>query len=740
MSEANKVTEDGILCYSEYDIDENGNICSGKTTLSVKNGIYMLEVGKDGAIPDFSYQVDTLKRLSIISNIGCATLEAEFKDGSSIRLCRMTQSCVKPLSEFIKVINYYLETGTMTEIKEEHARCPRCGKPFVADTQFCINCADKSSIIKKFISLGKQHIPSFLFAGLLVLLCNLAMLMIPVINRILVDDYLFPASEGLAPWGEINPYLAIVGLVLGMFGIYLIVRIVYILAARIQNKAGTSFMNELRIKMYEKIQYLSMSSISRRTTGDLIKRITEDTAIISDFLKTETTKIIEVGVVFFCVSVYFIVTRPILALFVFLPVPITMFVIFRFWEFIHRKYERQWILGSKANGILHDIIKGIRVVKVFGTEEKEIKKYDNASKNLAEIQAQNEKIWAILFPALGFVIGLGEFLILYFGAWAVLGESVIGPPMTVGELTQIISYTGYIYGPLRWMTNLPRSLADAITSMAKLTEILDEEPDIKDRANAVSPEIHGDIEFKNVTFGYKSYEPVLKNISLKIKQGEMVGIVGHSGVGKSTFINLVMRLYDVNSGSLLIDGTDIRDIEKQSLNTSIGVVFQETFLFTGSIYENILYARPDAPPEDVFAAAKIANAHDFIIKLPDAYNTIVGEHGYSLSGGERQRIAIARAVLRDPKILILDEATASLDTETERKIQEALQRLTKGRTTIAIAHRLSTLRNADRLIVLEKGELAEFGTHEELLRNKGIYYNLVMAQRQTTKMAKVNKQ
>ncbi len=739
MSEEKAVIEDGILCRSEYDIDENGNICTGRTTLLVKDGIYFLEVGKDGEAPKFSYKVDSLKRLSIISNIGCATLEADFKDESSVRLCRMTQSCVKPLSEFIKVINYYIETGTMTEMKEEHTHCPKCGKPFVANTQFCINCADKSSIIKKFIVLGKRYIPSFLFAGLLVLICNLANLMIPILNRILVDEYLFPASEGLKPWGDTNPYLAIIGLVLAMFGIYVFVRVVNILAARLRNKSGVSFMNELRTKMYEKIQFLSMSSISRRTTGDLIKRVTEDTSVISDFLKTETAQIIEVGVIFICVSAYFIVTRPILALFVFLPVPITMFAISRFWKFIHRQYGRQWILGSRANGILHDIIKGIRVVKVFGTEEKEIKKYDYAAEKQAEISAQNEEMWAILFPALGFVIGLGEFLVLYFGAWAVLGESVIGPPMTVGELTQIISYTGYIYGPLRWMTNLPRSLANAITSMAKLTEILDEEPDIKDHANVVSPEIHGDIEFKNVTFGYKSYEPVLKNVSLKINQGEMVGIVGHSGVGKSTFINLVMRLYDVNSGSLLIDGTDIRDIEKQTLNTSIGVVFQETFLFAGSIYDNILYARPDAPPEDVFAAAKIANAHDFIIKLPDAYNTIVGEHGYSLSGGERQRIAIARAVLRDPKILILDEATASLDTETESKIQEALQRLTKGRTTIAIAHRLSTLRNADRLIVLEKGELAEFGTHEELLKNKGIYYNLVMAQRQTTKMAKVNK-
>ena len=252
MSEKDTVVTDEILCRSEYDIDENGNICTGKTTLIRRNGIYYMEVGKEGETPNFSYEVDSLKRLSIVSNIGCATLEADFKDGPSVRLCRMTQSCVKPLSEFIKVINYYLETGEMTEMKEEHSHCPKCGKPFVANTQFCINCADKGSIVKKFIVLGKRYIPSFLLAGLLVLVCNMANLMIPVINRILVDDYLFPASEGQAPWGDANPYLAIVGLVLAMFAIYVLIRIVNIFAARLRNKAGTSFMNELRTKMYEK--------------------------------------------------------------------------------------------------------------------------------------------------------------------------------------------------------------------------------------------------------------------------------------------------------------------------------------------------------------------------------------------------------------------------------------------------------------------------------------------------------
>ncbi len=242
------------------------------------------------------------------------------------------------------------------------------------------------------------------------------------------------------------------------------------------------------------------------------------------------------------------------------------------------------------------------------------------------------------------------------------------------------------------------------------------------------------MEFKSVTFGYKSHEPVLENINIKVDKGEMIGLVGHSGSGKSTFINLVMRLYDVDEGQILVDGTDIRDLSQQELRSQMGVVLQETFLFSGTIKENILYSKPDATPDEVILAAKIANAHDFIMKFPDAYDTRVGERGQRLSGGERQRVAIARAILNEPKILILDEATASVDTETEQQIQEALGRLIKNRTTFAIAHRLSTLKNANRLMVIDKGRLAELGTHDELLKKKGIYFKLVTAQRKMSKI------
>ena len=665
---------------------------------------------------------ENVEEALIMAGIGCGVLFVKMKDGSEQILCRFTMSAMKAAGEFCKIVNFYVQTKQFVIPKEKGKQvCEKCGRPLIEGISVCLFCYNRVGVLKRAFEFMRPFTKEIILAEIFLAISSGLYLLVPIFSRIIIDDYLRPMT---------GTFQQVLLLASAMLLARALGEVIFILSSRVFNKASILYANNLRNAAYEKIQKLSMNSLSKRTPGDLIRRIMEDTTTVKDFISDGGRWAVEQIIMFVIVLAILLFTNLKLTLLVFLPVPIVSLALSRFWQFIHIRYERQWRKNSKCQSILHDIIKGIRTVKAFGKEEMEIQKFANATRELAQISSDNEVLWAYLFPSLTFFTGIGEFLVLYFG-----GQEILNGNLSFGVLVQFTMYITYIYGPLRWLVSFPRWLADALTSMVKIFEIIDEDPEIVSIAKPKNIPISGKVTFEGVSFGYKSYEPVLKDINLEIKPGEMIGIVGRSGTGKSTMINLVMRLYDPDKGRICIDGVDIREMSPEYLHEKIGVVFQDTFLFAGTIYDNIAYGKPGATIEEVIAAAKAANVHDFIMQTADGYNTVIGENGYTLSGGERQRIAIARAIIKNPSILILDEATSSLDVETESIIQDSLNRIVKGRTTIAIAHRLSTLRNADRLIVLDNGRIAEVGTHSELLRKKGIYYKLVMAQRQTTKMA-----
>lgn len=706
----------------EFDLTSAGSLCFGK--LSFEDGIITAE--ENGNKKEI--RLSGIKELVQRIYVGCGQLEAVRDNcgedmADSEVICRFSMAKADEIGEFCKVVNHYINTGESTEISTEGFRvCPKCGRHYAKGLEVCLFCVEKSYLVKRTAEIAKPYLKPMLLAGLFITLSSAVSTLVPVLNANLVDRYFYGISEASA--GKKGVWLMVAAICLAQ----ILSQVLRVLSQRVTNKISCAMSAEMRLKVYDKVQRLSLSSMSRKTAGDLMKRITKDTEVVKKFITEQGIYAVEKLIMFVVVFIILVSISPFLTFLVMIPVPVVAFLISRFWKYIHVRYEKQWRYDSRSNSILHDIVRGIRVVKTFGSEEREIAKFDKVCKDFANISMKNEHLWALIFPFLTFLMGVGEFFVLFFG-----GKMAIEGKMTAGQLLEFTLFLTYIYQPLRWLSSLPRRLGEMQTSLIKIFEILDEKNEMRDRETVKECSLDGDIVFSDVRFGYKSYEPVLKDINLTVHNGEMIGLVGHSGAGKSTLINLIMRLYDTDEGGISINGVDIKDMSQTGYRERIGVVFQETFLFAGTIYENIAYARPSATPAEVIAAAKAANAHDFIMKTPDSYNTIVGEDGHNLSGGERQRISIARAILRNPEILILDEATSALDPETETAIQDALAKLVKGRTTFAIAHRLATLKNADRLVVIEKGRIAEVGTHRELLLKNGIYAGLVIAQQKTSK-------
>ncbi|MHA7964893.1 ABC transporter ATP-binding protein [Paenibacillus sp. CAU 1782] len=680
----------------------------------VENG----EVGSSGEIAEGS----DYKMVPLIGNV---ILECE-QHGVKTILARSTMEHAARYGYLSQVLNDKAD-GRKVRIynKEEETSCRTCNSSLIPGTRVCPRCMNKGAAFKRLFAVSRAHWKSFLLVLAILAASSGLALLGPYFQKLLINGALQPVG------GESNTTLFAVAIA-GMVGCLLIGELLGIGRNRMMAGISSGISADLRKLVYDKTQSLSLGFMTSQRAGDMMNRITSDTERIRQMIQELCTTAVFQFIMLVSASTLLFMADWRLAIVVLLPAPLVAILHRYIWKHVlNRLFHKQWRVQDRANSFLHDVLSGIRVVKAFGKEEREIRRFRSHNADFAAAAIKSEKLFSILSPITNYLIQLGQYFVLLIGCNLILRSE-----MSIGELIQFSAYASMIFGPISWLMFMPRWMANAFVSIERIFSVIDERPEVEESHQPVKHNIKGHIRFQGVYFGYKSYEAVLRDINVEIKPGEMIGLVGHSGSGKSTLINLLSRFYDVDEGSVMIDGVDIRDIEQAELRSQIGVVLQETFLFSGTIMNNIRYAKPDASNEEVIQAARIANAHDYIIAQPDGYDTMLDENGSNLSGGERQRLAIARAVLGDPRLLILDEATASLDIETESAIQEALQRVAHGRTTVAIAHRLSTLRNADRLIVLEKGRIAEIGSHAELIQKRGIYYKLIHAQREMSSRIK----
>ena len=553
-----------------------------------------------------------------------------------------------------------------------------------------------------------------------------ALLLPPYLTKMLVDEVL-PQKD--------THMLVIISVVLLVS--YLIFLVIGILRNYLLRVSGDKIVADIRNDVYEKAQYLPMKFYDKTSTGSVINRISGDTATLQSFMLRITQEAIAQFVLMIGIIVLMFVMDWKLTLLALIPVPIVVLGARIFSRKIFPFYLKIWRRWAAVSSVLTDTIPCIKVVKSFAGEKRTVKKFEKYNNEWLRVDIQASKIVTIFPQTVSFFISCGTLLL-----WAVGGQWVIkgaDSALTAGLLVSFLSYAGTFYGPVNFFANLSDAYNQALSAAERIFDILDAEPE-PDFNKENCPPIRGKIEFRNVNFSFDRTKKVLSDINLTIEPGDIVGIVGTTGSGKSTLINILMRFYDHYEGEIFVDGHNIKELSLEYYRSKIGYVQQEPMMFSDTIFNNIAYGKPDAHVEEVIHAADIANAHEFIARQPDGYDSMLGERGIGLSGGERQRISIARAVLKNPSLLIFDEATASVDSETENLIQEAIERLIKGRTTLMIAHRLSTLRKANKIIVVDQGKIIENGSHEELMALKGKYYKLVEIQSMSEKIRQSKEQ
>ncbi len=629
-------------------------------------------------------------------------------------------------TRFIKQFNLHCQshiTGVAV-VQAPLELCPECMSPLPLEQGECPQCSSTLhappstwTLLRLWI-FAKPYQWQLLSGFLLMLASTAATLVPPYLTMPLMDRVLIPYQNG-AP----IDFVIVMWLLLGLLGSALAAwglgwAKTYILAL-VSERIGA----DLRTITYDHLLRLSLEFFGGKRTGDLMSRIGSESDRICVFLSlhlldfaTDVLMILMTAAILFSIN-------PWLALVTLVPLPFIAWMIHNVRDRLRTGFEKIDRVWSQVSNVLADTIPGIRVVKAFAQEGREAERFRVANAHNLQVNDRINKIWSLFTPSVSLLTEIGLLVVWAFGIWQVSNNEI-----TVGVLTAFLAYISRFYARLDSMSRIVSVTQKAAAGAKRIFDILDHVSSVPEPTHPVHlARIEGQIELKNAGFRYGN-RAVIKGLNLVIKPGEMIGLVGHSGSGKSTLVNLMCRFYDVSEGSINIDGVNIRALPVSEYRRHIGLVLQDPFLFFGSIAENIAYGKPDATHAQIVAAARAAHAHEFILRLPHGYDSLVGERGHGLSGGERQRISIARALLIDPRILILDEATASVDTETEKEIQKALDNLVQGRTTIAIAHRLSTLHKAHRLVVLDKGEIVEIGSHDELMQAQGAYYRLYQAQ------------
>ncbi len=718
---------ESVSAWLEIDLDDRLNFVPGIMLLT-RHGL-RAKSKNQATWQSFEYRPGLELQRSDHAGVGRLTLtDATGRLGYWLYTLKHNNAAMRLASSFEKQCGAFL--GESPEPIDEEALCPVCHTPLVAKDAECPACQRETVapastwILFRLWRFARPYRRQLIAGFVLTLISTAASLVPPYLTMPLMDDVLIPYQNGkaidhtLVMWLLLGLLLsALVAWGLGWARTYLL--------ALVSERIGA----DLRTTTYEHLLKLSLEYFGGKRTGDLMARIGSETDRICVFLSLHLLDFATDVLLLLMTAAILFSINPWLALATLLPLPFIAWLIHRVRDKLRTGFEKIDRVWSEVTNVLADTIPGIRVVKAFAQEQREAERFREANRHNLAVNDKLNAVWGLFSPTVSLLTEIGLLTVWAFGIWLVAHNQI-----TAGVLVSFLAYISRFYSRLDAMSRIVSVTQKAAAGAKRIFDILDHVSSVPEPANPVHlPDLQGRIEFINAGFRYGN-RTVTRNLSLNIQAGEMIGLVGHSGSGKSTLVNLICRFYDVTEGSIRVDGIDIRNLPVSEYRSHIGLVLQEPFLFFGTIAENIAYGKPSATRAEIIAAARAAHAHEFILRLPHGYDSLVGERGQSLSGGERQRISIARALLIDPRILILDEATSSVDSTTEKEIQLALDNLVSGRTTIAIAHRLSTLRRANRLVVLDRGEVVEVGQHDELMAQQGHYYALYQAQARHAEM------